>query len=1048
MRVNPNQYVLPRYCEGDIYGFTVLTSDNPDDIDDRMEIPPQWTGGFTPRYSNGQAGSLVALGAIGKAPPFNLPNLRWPSEAADYQPAPDEFGDLNKSQRCKRPTFFRYQYYDKNRQEVKQSNKCTFASAFHECWYIDIHGKLKILGTSYDAKPAIFRMFSPSSGGPQIRNGCDHRIAELWQANPDGEGYNPDINLVHIAAAADETVITLDQNGSIRIVTAGASDAQLESMSNSEDWKVVYWDKEDLEHNFWIDEDGNNVVIQNKDFVDCWASGGGTTAQGITVWALHKSGKVYGQHLHTMVWNNKEYVHLDREGNPVGTFQVGGQPAIGRYEQEPYMIETKDEEGVPSGQMIQNIYHGALKDGNNPNDFVLDQNGYVRGYMVLHGSVGIFDGRWGTHGDGLSLWFDIEEQWESDLWHNRIWPRWNNEIVKHELRQIPKNSSGQRYKVLSLYDGYGHAGGCLCVDPTVEVPGETINQAPEFVLFGSWSGNIHQHMYRHLHVIKPLKAVKVEGTDEYEYVPNTEGLYRFDQELYDLLFKDTETQSYAPPIRFASSRRNFTLLTNTGMAVSIQGRNSAGDGRHLTGGNNVAPLINYRLNSDNEIEPILDQNGGSTPETGNINPDYLWEGNWFFNDDRSDVLWNGAVFASPLSWFANELPGQGGGPDSGPHRIGSGDDPQSDGRFGFGHMPRKADGTYPGIHQEPWSEYPIGGSHILYNFWYFPYIEYLGYTHETDYFNMDSLIVLRSYADEQGRTIQSHPDEFQTGTSGICVFHIGEGSPYPPFNENPVVWWAGQGDNINAVFKNGVIDSCTYFEAELSSFVWPPVSEPLQLLEDEPEPHPHPEDPEPHPEDPDDRGEGDGSFAIAWDTPSQLPDGNEKGSYQTQITATYTPAGGGGEGGGEDEGEDGGGEGGGGPIEVDSYEILDGVFPPGVEFNPATGQIIGVIPELDSFIPEFQNPPDDLETIPAPFIEAGEIAGYAQFGSQTFFSGGNTTPYPMRFTVGAMVAGKVQSQQEFVINIINNWNSDRDYFISAVFGPEYLQKLKNDYWGG
>ena len=54
----------------------------------------------------------------------------------------------------------------------------------------------------------------------------------------------------------------------------------------------------------------------------------------------------------------------------------------------------------------------------------------------------------------------------------------------------------------------------------------------------------------------------------------------------------------------------------------------------------------------------------------------------------------------------------------------------------------------------------------------------------------------------------------------------------------------------------------------------------------------------------------------------------------------------------------------------------------------------------------------------------------------------------MRFTVGAMVAGKVQSQQEFVINIINNWNSDRDYFISAVFGPEYLQKLKNDYWGG
>ena len=203
-----------------------------------------------------------------------------------------------------------------------------------------------------------------------------------------------------------------------------------------------------------------------------------------------------------------------------------------------------------------------------------------------------------------------------------------------------------------------------------------------------------------------------------------------------------------------------------------------------------------------------------------------------------------------------------------------------------------------------------------------------------------------------------------------------------------------------------------------------------------PEPTPE-ETPEPTPtSEGDDRGE----MPITWITPPQLVDGTELGSYSQQIQAEFMgpPLG--------------GGTGGDVGTPVDSYVIVGGDFPTGLNFNEGSGNISGTIPELDSFVEAFQNPPDDIETIPAPFNEQGFVYAFGSFGSSALVQQGEdgveTKPYPVTFTVGAVIAGEVQGTQDYTINIMNNWTSDRNYFVSSVFGPDVLQQLINDYWGG
>lgn len=843
------EHDLPRFCDGDIYGFAVITNDNPDDIDDIMPKYPYVDDDLNEVYvDEGTAGCIVAEGAIGMGPnqPGNVdpPNwLLWPAEAADVQPGlPDD--------RSRRPTIYKYQWYDTEAGEVKNSNRITMSANFHEVMFIKNSGKLRSFGTAYATKPAIFRMFQENNGGPNKDNGCDHRIRELW-AEVGQDGYNEDINLVHVCCAADETIVTLDDNGTIRIVQSADSEALLSNMGETDEHMVVYYDKEDIANYFWVDENGNNVLMDNEDFVDVWCSGGGTSAQGTCVWGLHKNGTLYGQHMHSMYWHNKDAVLFDSDDEVL--------EHRGRWEATPYYIRENTEEG-PMGDELVNLYHGAYLGG--PNSVAsedtssLDRYGYNSERQTS--SVGV-------HYKGVSAYLNISltmdpssRRYVADpKYPTGLYPKWSNEAVKRALNQIPKNENGNRYKVISLFDGYGHGGGCVCVDPDVpSLRTGNINQQIEPVLLTSWAGGLHKHMYEQIHTIKKWRAVGPNKIGQYKYELNDkdirkDDIYSFKPELYDLLFK-SETGTYEPPIKFSGTRRTFNVLTNNGMAACFQG---AGVNDVDAGGVGGAPLINYEIDETGRgLEPtgdfklILDKNGASEDPV---------QGNWFFNYDDHDPEADPPIAGGMvLQWYSNPSfwisqwgdflgDSDAGDENHGPHCIvTSAWDPQIGGRFGFGFMPPLEDDSwceecgfdlcrdtiYPGINPCPWTDtFALDGLYGK-SFHYFSYIDYLGYDFEQYYWNMESLVYFNSLEDDQGKTLKDDGDNFNKATSAIYVFHVGEGSPYSPFDVNPIIWWSGQGDNINVVFKNGVIDSCTYFASQMSSFVWPPIALPLRKL--------------------------------------------------------------------------------------------------------------------------------------------------------------------------------------------------------------------------
>jgi len=67
------------------------------------------------------------------------------------------------------------------------------------------------------------------------------------------------------------------------------------------DTAFVFYSKEEIENNFWIDSNGLVNYLENKDFVDFQIYGdgaGGSSLCGITfIYALHKNGKIYGREM-------------------------------------------------------------------------------------------------------------------------------------------------------------------------------------------------------------------------------------------------------------------------------------------------------------------------------------------------------------------------------------------------------------------------------------------------------------------------------------------------------------------------------------------------------------------------------------------------------------------------------------------------------------------------------------------------------------------------------------------------------------------------------
>ena len=889
-----------RYVEGDIYGFSALLNNEIGSPDDNFPVFPHWSdgedsnGGLTAGHITrpNSRGQLVGGGAIGRRKDDLRPGARGalgsPLEVQDIMSnGSDPMAQPSRS--VLQPTWYEYTWYDPDvdpeeaEGPVRNTNNWTFSSAFHESYFITTTGKLRSLGTRYGSKPAISLAFA--GDGPRLSFGADWRMLEIWQDNPDSFGFDPNIQLKHVCVAADECIMTLDTFGTIRIVQAGTSGVELTGLMQELDYHhIVYFNKEDLEDNFWIDENGDTVSVPNTGFVTCWASGGGTSGQGVCVWALKADGTLYYQDMHNMVWFDSDYWNRDDFNGGIDGRGVAGGETIqpirrdrGKYRSEPFRIPKlrepdpeNDNPSVPgtwveSEELVINPYYGAkiLGETPSPDNDTRDLNNYISSRQTRRGSS--------VHCEQIEVYLDFSVSAINDPIYgpNSVHPGWVHEAGRNALNQIPVNGNGKRFKVITMFDGYGHGGGCVCVDPDESI-GDPIelghpDQMVEPVLLTSWVPNIHKHMYEQLHKVKRYRVVK-NGIDwqtisNISESPDPTG-YDFDQELFDLLYKDDTTGTYIPPRRISSTRRNFTIMSNTGMVASFQGGGGVNESGDPLNGPTIAPLVNYEIDPDNpdQIKLMLDVNAGQVKEES---------GNWFYNYDfpsdgsltgdpviLEDGNFNAFQHGALAAWSVNVFNEDGGGfdppevvgadPTHGPHTIGANDGGvgKNGGRFGFGNMPPRQDGTTPGLYDKPFTDVSNFMNHPAWFIHYFAWTEHVGYDYELNYWNQDSLVYMWSGKDITGETIFTDPDNFKKGSSIIQVWHAGEGSPFEPFATDPVVWWSGQGDNINLVRKSGIVDSCSYYESELSAMVVPPLSMPVILLKSDNE-HDRPLDPDP-----------------------------------------------------------------------------------------------------------------------------------------------------------------------------------------------------------
>ena len=96
--------------------------------------------------------------------------------------------------------------------------------------------------------------------------------------------------------------------------------------------------------------------MDNEDFVDVWCSGGAHRPKVHVFGDSIKNGTLYGQHMHSMYWHNKDAVLFDSDDEVL--------EHRGRWEATPYYIRENTEEG-PMGDELVNLYHGAYLGGPN-----------------------------------------------------------------------------------------------------------------------------------------------------------------------------------------------------------------------------------------------------------------------------------------------------------------------------------------------------------------------------------------------------------------------------------------------------------------------------------------------------------------------------------------------------------------------------------------------------------------------------------------------------------------------------------------------------------
>lgn len=132
--------------------------------------------------------------------------------------------------------------------------------------------------------------------------------------------------------------------------------------------------------------------------------------------------------------------------------------------------------------------------------------------------------------------------------------------------------------------------------------------------------------------------------------------------------------------------------------------------------------------------------------------------------------------------------------------------------------------------------------------------------------------------------------------------------------------------------------------------------------------------------------------------------------------------------------------------------VVGGEFPPDLTINMETGQISGIMSEMDLFVEQFKLPPG---------LKFNE-SNYATVGSAGAYRNGLGTIVHASFVMRAFDPGYTgwYSDTVYTFRISNWWSSDRDRFILDITGPfavdgvttkdnlDYLTKMKQKgFWG-
>ena len=830
---------LLRFVDSDIYGFLVEKNQDPLSIDDVYpEYPFTSDRGLTKfgnlyefvdvmnniqTWDTGLAGRAFLGGALGNrldiagatayGDPGSTANI-WSQNWARLNKTAGlnsfyDVGDAAKrgvnSDKIYPSSLHKYQWFDFRNNVVKGSLNISIAAGYGGAVQIDqTSRKLNAPRAGYTVVPGIaspiydLLISRPTateleSQNPYLvetnANGIKiAKIRELFSNDLNGDGSaivssENTVQFVSIDASVDQTLVTLDDKGSIRILYNYDISAEGFISAIADHWTwLAYFDKEWIANGFLTDETGEPAFIENKDFVSVTVSGGLGTF--IYVWCLHKSGKLYGVEITTAA----EQVAGPRPNpanKPKEKFIVPGNASSGR---NPEFGKAEFNAGDP--------YSSGLR----PDEYQIYFN-YSNGIPISSVNNGVC------------------------------------KEIAYVLNFIPKINN-YRFPVISVWGGY-HTGGVLvCIDPTYigYLPSISETNYPaqmcEIVKLQKIR-TFTEKTERLLSKIQRYKAIYNSGTQTWSYINNPD----LDIDIYNNIFGITENINgtnqiiYVPPRcvsiqRHAKGGASSSTVSPADGIINILSNNGTFS---IISGNDIYVPCYFDPNVNPDYLQEINTYGKLTMKGDFSAPGTSWDYSRFgesclFNYSTTSAsavtrykYGRGNCYTSPTVVLPPILLENFNQED---HWKTFWD--QADTSAGWGNPPNGVSGYY-NITPE--------GSNVE-NILGFSYFDYLGNTNiegrplyamkEQNYINNNHIQKVVCYGDTAGNlpifTNQTINNNFDFRGNMISVLKIADDDVL----ENPFAWIRGVGDITYGIRFDGTIDLISHRTADLDGFLFDP----------------------------------------------------------------------------------------------------------------------------------------------------------------------------------------------------------------------------------